>query len=348
MISGIQIARDVVARAYSVDGIRLVDYVIDGESFCQQFAGNFWEQVKGVATPQSYRSAKLAMDASGPLNPDWNAAPAGAYHYYDYLTFGHVAPALGSGLQVSGTGYSTGALESMGKHVYVHRVADYAKHLNYRGWAMTNGARPTLIGLVSDANAPTILPTQRQVKPNADANIRLTPTTDATRVVLKAGSIITPEGVISSTLHNGQPNGSDKWAKVAEGYLSMTVFTDPGLHDLPDFGVIPAPKPKHIVTINFGPDNVKTVEIVDGELVTQPGDPERDEFLFNGWAVDGVLYDFATPVTSAFTIEALWSAKPMPVDPPPAPGEPADAPAWWTSFWRAVIEFLTSLFKPKE
>jgi hypothetical protein len=341
MTTALAIAQLTVARATA-------DYVRGGMSYCQQFSGNYWEAFFGRPTPNSYGSAQAACNASTIFTTDWRQASPGDIVYFRYGSLGHVGVYLGSGLMASGTGWSTKAVAHLGRSVYIHRVDDYAAHLPLIGFSHTNGARARMEGL-TDANAPVLLPTQRQVKPGADANIRQMPTTDAPRAVLKAGSIVTPEGFVSSTLPNGQPNGSDKWAKVADGYLSLTVFTDAGTHDLADLGVIPKPAPLYAVTLVFGPENEKVVALAEGSLVARPGDPERDEFLFQGWAVDGKLYDFSTPVTDNLRIEALWSAKPEPTEPGPEPGEPADepTPGWWVSFWKAVIDFLTTFFQSK-
>jgi len=68
MATALEIAQITVNRATQ-------NYFRGGMSYCQQFAGNFWETVMGRATPNSYTSAKNAMNASGGLNGDYNAAP---------------------------------------------------------------------------------------------------------------------------------------------------------------------------------------------------------------------------------------------------------------------------------
>ena len=60
---------------------------------------------------------------------------------------------------------------------------------------------------------------------------------------------------------------------------------------------------------NGGPEiDPQTVEI--NGTVTQPDDPPRENYAFEGWFSDSELteeYDFATPVTSDITIYAKWS-----------------------------------------
>src|SRR5690606_8746946 len=82
-----------------------VDYVRGGYSYCQTFAGNFWETFFGRKTPNSYGNATQAYNASTIVSKDYNAAPPGAYHYFTYGKDGHVGVALGSGYMASGTGW---------------------------------------------------------------------------------------------------------------------------------------------------------------------------------------------------------------------------------------------------
>ncbi|WP_461640432.1 RCC1 domain-containing protein, partial [Leucobacter sp. BZR 635] len=54
-------------------------------------------------------------------------------------------------------------------------------------------------------------------------------------------------------------------------------------------------------TVTFDPHNGSesfTQEVPSGEPVSRPADPVRAGFTFTGWASDGVVYDFASPVTS--------------------------------------------------
>lgn len=311
MTTALDLARTTVARATA-------DYVRGGMSYCQQFVGNAWEAHFGRGTPNSYPSARAAQLASGPLNGNPETAPPGAIHYFEYGTLGHVGLALGSGLMASGTGRSAGALMHLGRSVYVHRVATYG--LKYLGWSYTNGARPRIEGL-TDHQAPVVAANQRQVKANADARRRVEPSTLAAydaNANLKANAVVTPDGFVRSTLAGGQPNGSDVWLKIGATFSHVSGFTNAGTAGLKDLGVIPVPKPKHAVTIVFGPTESKVVEVVEGLTLGQPGDPERDLFEFQGWAVGGVLYDFSRPVSEPFTLEALWSVK---ANPEPNPGE---------------------------
>ena len=44
-----------------------------------------------------------------------------------------------------------------------------------------------------------------------------------------------------------------------------------------------------------------------GEKVERPADPTRPDHTFSGWFLNGVAYDFDTPVTDNITLEARWS-----------------------------------------
>ena len=67
------------------------------------------------------------------------------------------------------------------------------------------------------------------------------------------------------------------------------------------------PAGEHVVTLDLGNGNAPTnVNIVDGEKLQRPADPTREGYTFDGWLLDGNLYDFDTPVTSNMTLTAKW------------------------------------------
>lgn len=65
-------------------------------------------------------------------------------------------------------------------------------------------------------------------------------------------------------------------------------------------------------TIKFetnGGSKVENVVVKKGELLAAPADPTKAGYDFDGWYTDKALsvkYDFATPVTKAFTLYAKW------------------------------------------
>lgn len=120
----------------------------DGKSWagcCESFiwrAGGF---------TRSFPSAMDAGDASGPLNPNWAAAPRGAIHYWAGVGGdGHVAFELGGGTllmassQVSNYGTALGTIH----------FTDYARlNIPYRGWTLRHGTE-TLAGTATAGGKP--------------------------------------------------------------------------------------------------------------------------------------------------------------------------------------------------
>lgn len=96
----------------------------------------------------AYESATLAGDNSGWLNPDPTAAPIGALHYWAGAGGdGHVAQ------DVAGRGRSlfmasSKVTESLGNAIGFISFGDYQAKagLPYRGWALSYGANPAIVG----------------------------------------------------------------------------------------------------------------------------------------------------------------------------------------------------------
>lgn len=68
-------------------------------------------------------------------------------------------------------------------------------------------------------------------------------------------------------------------------------------------------------TVKFDTANgstVKSQEIEKGKTVVKPKDPTKEGYTFEGWTLDGNVYDFKTPVTKNITLKAMW--KLIPVD----------------------------------
>lgn len=65
--------------------------------------------------------------------------------------------------------------------------------------------------------------------------------------------------------------------------------------------------PKYAVTFNSdGGSAVATQYIISGENASEPADPTKDGYVFQGWQLAGADYDFATAVTAAITLDANW------------------------------------------
>lgn len=62
-------------------------------------------------------------------------------------------------------------------------------------------------------------------------------------------------------------------------------------------------------TVTFDTDGGSTIEPVRVQYntaVTKPADPTKDKAKFNNWTLNGVVYDFDTPVTANITLLANW------------------------------------------
>lgn len=84
------------------------------------------------------------------------------------------------------------------------------------------------------------------------------------------------------------------------------------------------------VTFNDGIDGTTDVveSVKHGEKVSEPADPTREGYTFNGWYTDAACttpYDFATPVKSDVTLYAKWTAVEAPTD-PEKPGTDPEQP----------------------
>ncbi len=52
--------------------------------------------------------------------------------------------------------------------------------------------------------------------------------------------------------------------------------------------------------------NISPQTIVEGEKIIKPADPIRTGYIFDGWYVDNMLWDFNTPVSSDLVLYAEW------------------------------------------
>ncbi|MBR3415963.1 MAG: InlB B-repeat-containing protein, partial [Clostridia bacterium] len=48
-------------------------------------------------------------------------------------------------------------------------------------------------------------------------------------------------------------------------------------------------------------------EVVKGRTATRPADPVKENYIFDGWFLDGAEYNFSTPVTGDITLTAQWT-----------------------------------------
>lgn len=77
-------------------------------------------------------------------------------------------------------------------------------------------------------------------------------------------------------------------------------------------------------TVSFATDGGTTYAnqvLESGQVVSKPEDPVKDGFIFRGWQVNGVDYDFNQPVNMDLIIVAVWEAE---EEEPEEPEEPED------------------------
>lgn len=88
--------------------------------------------------------------------------------------------------------------------------------------------------------------------------------------------------------------GSNKNYEVALGVCNIIV----------NEAYVPVPT----YTVTFAGEGVtlspKTAQ--ENTTIAKPADPERDGYIFEGWLLDGELYDFTTPITADITLTASW------------------------------------------
>jgi uncharacterized repeat protein (TIGR02543 family) len=69
-------------------------------------------------------------------------------------------------------------------------------------------------------------------------------------------------------------------------------------------------KPTYKVTFDTnGGNTISSVKVKKDEVVKKPADPTKEGYIFKGWQVNGVDYNFDTPVTGNITITAVWEEK---------------------------------------
>ena len=75
---------------------------------------------------------------------------------------------------------------------------------------------------------------------------------------------------------------------------------------------------KYIVTFDSkGGSNVENQTIIEGLTVSIPKNPTKEGYVFDGWYLNNVRYNFNNPITSNITLSANWVKKsPVDVEPP--------------------------------
>ena len=73
-------------------------------------------------------------------------------------------------------------------------------------------------------------------------------------------------------------------------------------------------------TVSFDANGGAAIDpqpVKENATATKPADPTKEGFIFKGWTLNGVAYDFNTAVTGNITLVAVWEAKPTDEPKPP-------------------------------
>lgn len=66
----------------------------------------------------------------------------------------------------------------------------------------------------------------------------------------------------------------------------------------------------YTVTFNTnGGSIIPNVSVMKGSYIDRPTDPQKDNSDFVEWKLNGVTYDFSTPVTANITLDAVWNER---------------------------------------
>ena len=106
--------------------------------------------------------------------------------------------------------------------------------------------------------------------------------------------------------------GDDSWADGAGTFVAA------GYESTEDNGVwVVAALPNYTVTFDaYGGTPAPAAQTVQkGSTATAPAEPTKDGFTFEGWTLNGLAYDFATPVTGNIMLVASWTAVSSGIDP---------------------------------
>lgn len=72
--------------------------------------------------------------------------------------------------------------------------------------------------------------------------------------------------------------------------------------------IVTACKPNQFIVVfdSDGGSFVADKTVTENDLVIEPDNPTRDNYIFIEWRLNGLRYDFSTPVTSDLTLKAHW------------------------------------------
>jgi len=70
----------------------------------------------------------------------------------------------------------------------------------------------------------------------------------------------------------------------------------------------------HFVTfVDWDGRQIDRQSVVEGNIAIAPTDPDRLEYIFAGWYLEDVLFDFSTPITEDITLVARWTPEREPI-----------------------------------
>ncbi len=87
-----------------------------------------------------------------------------------------------------------------------------------------------------------------------------------------------------------------------ETYTTLFDFTKPVYEDMKAYALFGC-----TVTFNSnGGSFIDTKTITYGTAISKPKDPTNNGYTFNGWYLDGIIYNFSSPVLTNITLKAQW------------------------------------------
>ncbi|MCL1872548.1 MAG: InlB B-repeat-containing protein [Clostridiales bacterium] len=143
----------------------------------------------------------------------------------------------------------------------------------------------------------------------------------------QGGSPVPPSVIVDNGMPVSQPADPAKEGYVFTGWYSGTKvydFSKPVTANL----TLTAKWTQLTSTVTFdsqGGTAKAAAKVNYGAKVSKPTNPTKTGHVFNGWYLNGVLYDFNTPVTSNITLTAVWTANSYTVKFDAQGGAPAPA-----------------------